>query len=279
VTAHLDLDALADLLAGEGGAREADHVAGCAACSSALEDLDRAQDPVRRALAGLPAPVVPADLAARLHAALLQAREPTGSARLLPLPTGRRRRLPAPERLLAGAAGVVVLLVLGVLALGVHRTGGGGGDSSASSSGASAGSAQAPRLEGGAPALDPTVLAGLPTSSTGVDYSGGPAAVSAALAGLLAAPPPGSPASSRPADPLDRLRDPGELAGCLSSLLAPGPPGGPLALDYARYAGAPALVAVLPTADPGRVEVVVVGAGCRAGTPGTLLRTAVARPS
>ncbi len=276
---HLDLDDLADLLAGEGTETAVRHVAGCPGCSAALDDLDRAQAPVQAALAGLPAPAVPDDLPARLDAALLAARERDdlattaagahGSAArpptVVPLHRVRRRQV-SPERLLAGAAGVVLLLVVGVVALANTRGGGVGTTSS------SAGSAAAPA---GPPAV--------PTSSTGTDYDSGPEALGAALPQLLqGSTDPRQSITGAPGggadDPLARLRDPAALAGCLAGLRAPAGPR-PLALDYARFAGQPALVAVLPAGDPARLVVYVVGAGCRPGSPETLLTTQLARPS
>jgi len=291
VSRHLDLDDLADLLAGEGAAAEVRHVAGCPACSSALDDLDEAQRPVRAALAALPEPAVPSDLAARLDAALLAAREqedaapapadvpparagpagPAGPATVVPLHRPRRR-IP-PERLLTAAAGIVLLLVVGVAALAVSRQGTGGDSSTSSSAGSAAG---------------PAAARGVPTSSTGADYGSGRDALAAALPQLLRGGTDrrqftSGAASGEAEDPLARLRDPTELAGCLSGLFDPagGDPAalGPVALDYARYAGRPALVTVLPASDPTRLDVYVLGAGCRAGSPETLLSTSLARPS
>ncbi|MDP9433912.1 MAG: hypothetical protein M3P93_01395, partial [Actinomycetota bacterium] len=97
------------------------------------------------------------------------------------------------------------------------------------------------------------------------------------------APPPASRTQS-PArqalapDPLARLRDPDELAGCLSAVTGPDAPQ-PLAVDYATFEGRPALLVVLPSARPGKVDAYVVGAGCRAGDDQTLFFTRVDRPA
>ncbi len=285
---HLDLDELADLLAGEGPDTDVRHVAGCPSCSSALDELDRAQEPVRRALAELPEPTVPGDLAARLDAALLLAWEqddvaaaPVGaSPGPGPVPSGgtaavvrlhrRHRRRDSSDWLLAGAAGVVLLLVVGVAALALSRHGGNGDSSASSASGALAG---------------PSVAGAVATSSTGTDYGSGRDALAAALPQLLQGTAerkqlgPAAASAEAGGDPLARLHDPTELAGCLAGLLDPAATGQPLALDYARYADRPALVAVLPAADPTRLDVYVLGAGCRAGSPQTLLFTRLARPS
>ncbi|MCU1692730.1 MAG: hypothetical protein JWM64_1821, partial [Frankiales bacterium] len=88
-----------------------------------------------------------------------------------------------------------------------------------------------------------------------------------------------APAAPTPAvDPLARLRVPAELAACLGELAGPDTDVVPLALDYARYRGAPALAVVLPSARADRVDVFVVGAGCTAGDDQTLFFTRQPRP-
>jgi len=286
VTAHLDLDALADLLAGEGNDAQVDHVAGCPRCGAALDDLERVQAPVRAVLAALPTPEVPVDLAARLDAAVLRAREDElapvrsvpargpdrGDER--PEPTGPRatgpaapvvvltRPGPARSRWLVGsAAAAAVLLALSGLAVLAART----------PRGSDTTTGLAVPAEGGAA---PPV----PTSSTGTDYGSDPNALAAALPVLLRAAP--GPAAAPPAgDPLSRLHDPAQLTDCLLGLSGPQSGGDPLALDYARFAGAPALVVVLPTTAPAQLQVYVVGAGCRSEAEDVLLAERLARPS
>jgi hypothetical protein len=51
--------------------------------------------------------------------------------------------------------------------------------------------------------------------------------------------------------------------------------GEPLAVDYARFAGAPALVVVLPAREAGAVDVAVVGPDCGVSGPDARLRTTV----
>lgn len=246
---HLDLDGLCDVLAGEGGQEQRGHLAACPRCTEALADLERAQGPVRAALAALAPPEVPADLAARLDAALLRAREHelAGPRLVVPLPRAGGR---TPSWLLGSAAAVVAVAAVAVLGVGLVRALSGGGGSSSTSSGVAAAAASAP------PA----------SSSTGTDY-GGPTALAAALPALLhggASAPSAAALAGAPADALARLRTPAGLADCLAGLVDPAAPRPPVALDYARYAGAPALVVVLPAARPDRVDVVVVGADCTA---------------
>ena len=317
MSAHLDLDALADLLAGEGEDASVEHLSGCPACSAALVDLEDAQEQVRTTLAALPAPQVPADLAARLDAALLQARPPepaprpaeaTGTARALdrddeqddddrdppraavpaassvvPLP---RRPAPSPWPLRAVAAACAVL-VLGGGAFAVTR-GGSSGDASTAAGRAESPTSDEEAASGLAAAPAPPAA----TSDTGRDYGEGRAALEQALPQLLRGTTRLSKRSASAEDlrlatgaaALDRLRDPGELAGCLSALSGPalsgaGPSRAPLALDYAAYDGRPALVVVLPASDtPRRLDVFVVGAGCRAGDPQQLAFSRLPRP-
>ena len=319
MSAHLDLDALADLLAGEGPDAHVEHLSACPACSAALVDLEQAQEQVRTALAALPAPEVPADLAARLDAALLEARPPEPAARPVgalaaspgaepdddddderdgderdgaPAPLRpavalpRQRRSAGSPWLLRSAAAAGFLLVLGGGALAVRQ--------SATSSDSAATAAPASSTADRASAPPRTVL----SSESGRDYGAGRSALETALPELLdedvplsrtEQAPAGTPSaegalpspdalSSLDTESLDRLHDPEELAGCLSGLSEPGRDGVPLALDYASYDGRPALVVVLPSEVQRRVDVFVVGAGCRAGAEQTLLFTRLPRP-
>jgi hypothetical protein len=68
-TPHLSLDALADLLAGEGTDDDVAHVGGCAGCAGRLDELATAGAAVSATLSALPAPTMPAELAERLSAA------------------------------------------------------------------------------------------------------------------------------------------------------------------------------------------------------------------
>lgn len=108
MTTHLDLDALADLLVGEGSQRDVAHLEGCPTCSAQLGALDEAQAPVRAALATLPAPRLPDGFAERLDEALRRAGVPVQPARTAqdtaavaagdPAGDGARPPLPAGSR-------------------------------------------------------------------------------------------------------------------------------------------------------------------------------------
>jgi hypothetical protein len=308
--AHLDLDALADLLAGEGTEAQVDHVAGCAECAERLAELDEAQVPVAAALAALPAPALPADLADRLLAALdaegpLPAVEPEGPRGSTPLPPPDEReqllvppgsgaapaggartvtplRRPAPQRRslptwLPGAA--VVVLVLSAGGLAVSTLAGGSGDDADTTAGAGDSAASAPE----------SASAGVVTNDSGTDYAAAPDAFDRLLPEVLAgeaqsgsiemsAPAPASSAFSADSG-LDRLRAPAALDACLSALVPPDGSAEALAVDYAAYAGEPALVVVLSSSDPSKVDVYVVGPGCAPGNDSTLFFTRVDRPS
>ena len=127
---HLDLDQLADMLAGEASLGAEEHVAGCAQCRADLEELVTADAAVAAQLAALPALAVPGDVADRLAAALeaedgsaQDASEDgpaagTGATTVTPFPTAADA---GPARWLAAAAAVVVLLGGGIY--GISRLG------------------------------------------------------------------------------------------------------------------------------------------------------------
>lgn len=356
---HLELDALADLLAGEGGDDDVTHVGACAGCAGRLDELAEAEQTVVAALAALPAPVIPPGLADRLTAALaaepsLTAPAPAGrsatagdavgrSGTVTPFPTAQPRR---PVWLPAVAAGLVLLAGAGVGAA-VLTGGVGSSEQNATAAGADESAAES------------LTAAGLPTSSTGADYGVQDGALAAALPALLTgdapplsgassgefssrpdaaseplpAPAPASPPSAAPdgsstgesgteesgtedsterfgsggsgteesgpqapgadqlgpvedsagstaEDPLAPLRAPDGLASCLAALLPPDDDTvRPLALDYAAYAGQPALVVVLPAGGaPDKLDLFVVGAGCSQDNDSTLFFTRLDRP-
>ena len=300
---HLDLDGLADHLAGEVDASR--HLATCSGCTARLSELAGADHLVLAALRSLTDLPLPAEVADRLSTALAAeppltgTPRPTGtppptgdSASAAPLPTPaaareatvvplddrRRRRAWVP----AAAAGLV-LAAGGLIGYAVVTGGQGSVDTSTAAPGAADEAA-----ESGA-------RGGFPTVASGLDY-GDAAAVTAALptvldgtadAGrLVAAPPPAAPdpaAAQPPAastvDPLARLRDPVALADCLAAVLDPADPAEqPLALDYATYQGRPALAVFLPDPDPGRLSVFLVGPACSRADDDVQFFTRVVRP-
>jgi hypothetical protein len=272
---HLDLDALADVLAGEASP---DHLGGCALCQAALVELEASLSPVATTLAGLVVPDPPSDLPARLEAALAKERRAAESAHgattvtpLARLREQRTRWLPG-----AGAVAAAAALVVGGVVV-VQQLGGSGdanGDKNTSALGAQ------DRFT---------------TSSTGNDYSKDGVELRRALPQLLSgqagqADEAAKTAESNPlttttttvpkgsVDPLAALREPTALASCLASLSESSDPGLPLALDYASLAKQPALVVVLPSSKADKVDVFVVGAGCSQADAQVLFFTRLDKP-
>jgi hypothetical protein len=249
---HLDLDALADVLA---DGSEPAHLATCEHCRARLAELEAALPRVSAALGTVADPEPPAGLDARLTAAVAAERSPA-QADVLPLVRRRTRWLPA-----LGAVAAAAVLVIGGVLVSQH----GGGTTATSAD------------------RGPTYA----VNQTGTDYTRSGNQLQAALPELLkgsarraaGAALPNVPAPSPVSagtesaqkdsafaplaeDLLAPLRTTQGLATCLASLTDPNDTGLPLALDYASFEGKPALVVVLPTSRPDKVDVFVVPPGC-----------------
>lgn len=282
---HLDLDELADVLAAESSEADADvsadararqHLQSCPSCSAQLASLRSALDAVAADLGTLPAvPPVPADLDARVAAAVRRTASVAATTVLPAMPvTSREDARSSRSRWLLAAGGLAAAAVVVV----------GGGLLLASGAGDTRSSATASKA---APES-------FPVSATGTDYRTN-AALQAALPGLLkgtptasaqglaALPRPTGAASGKGGrqltDPLANLHSPKGLAACLASLTDPADRGVPLALDYASYKGKPALVVVLPSAKPSKLDVWVVGASCNQPESDLLLYFRADRPA
>ena len=264
MTDHLDLDALADVLA---DGDEPAHLAGCSACLDRLAELRAALPAVTAALASAPLPELPAGLEERLSSALAEAARPAPS-NVLPLPRSRSRWMPV-----LGAAAAAAVVVTGAVVL-------------------TNGSSPSTRQDASGP--------GYQVNSTGFDYTAKdlPGALPGLLAGRTAqratvpkaagaaTPGPSAEAAATdstlgalaPADPLAALRTTEGLARCLASLTDPSQSGVPLALDYASFAGKPALVVVLPSSKAGKVDVLVVPPGCAQADGQVLYFTRLTKP-
>jgi hypothetical protein len=270
---HLGLDALADVLA---GVAAPEHLDTCASCRARLAELSAAVPAVSASLAALPTPPEPPDLPGRVHAALAaehaEQRPAPGPADVVPL-AARRTRSGQLWKVAAGIAAGAVLVTGAVLV--VQQ----GGDSTSTQAGK-----------------------GWRASSTGTDYAAGIDPLKAQLPALLAGTAPTAapeadtartPLSTGPTtagstsatkavgtgDALARLRTTEGLAQCLIALSDPGADVSvPLALDYARYKGAPALVVVLPATKPDKVDVFIVGAGCAAADAKLLFFARLVKP-
>lgn len=299
---HLDLDALADLLVGEARPQEIEHLNSCPTCAQQLADLDAAQAPVTVALAALPPLVLPPALARQLTEPAIGPRP--AASEILPLAARRHAPLRSARRRppwLAPAAGVAAAAVL--VAGGVALLGHAGQHTAATSSGSAAGgvapapqvrrvatgtdytaatlATQLPPLLSG-PALPGPALSGPALSGPALPGSAQPSPAATGSTRATSGPVPGPAAASRatgtvPAG-LEPLQGTAALAACLSALTPPDQPGLPLAVDYARYAGKPALVVVLPSTRPGKVDVYVVGPHCTAADADVVSFTRLARP-
>ncbi|MDQ1748831.1 MAG: hypothetical protein QOD07_3094 [Frankiaceae bacterium] len=239
---HLSLDQLAEL--DEGIAANADalrrHLDGCAACRARAGQLNAS----RALLSTLPAEAMPADVAARIDAALAAEPAPpmTFGGDIVPMQS-RRAWLRGPN-VAAAAAGVAVLALGAALVVG-HL-----GDKSKPAAKTSAGA-----VNRGALPLGAAAPSGLKQFQTGHDYTA--ATWRGYVTGLLiAAPPPfptpppntSAPVTPTPTGPAsytrDELRDPALVYAC-AALLA-GRPVLPIAIDYATYDAIPADILVLP---------------------------------
>jgi hypothetical protein len=267
---HLDLDALADVLAGEAAAPT------CETCQAALDELRQAEVAVTAALAALGPAAVPDDLAARLETALREAGPveavdaPTGAS-VTTLPVAPADRAPTRRWLPAAAAAVVLAGGAGLAALSV---GGGGADDgndlAASSAERAAGGAGLVRNDTGRSYTKQDLASAVPGLLSGKLRQADLSATDGRSSGGSAAVPPAAPlaspqsATADSAGDLSRLRTTAGLADCLVALLPPEDESvQPLALDYGAFEGSPALLVVLPVPQrQDKLDVYVVGPGC-----------------
>jgi hypothetical protein len=284
---HLDLDAMADVLADDAPLGAEEHVAGCAACRAAVDELRTASAQVTQQLAALPAVPMPSDLADRLPG-LLRGDDGAGAddaaaaaTTVTPFPTAAADETRSnPARWLAAAAAVAVLLAGGVY--GLSQLGSNGSSTSASSA-SGAKSAREPDVARNSSGTDYTDRASLASAVPGL-LAGKGAADSAMVAG---APPPSANAPQHAAgvmpqataDALAPLRTDKGLAECLLALLPPDDPSvRPLAIDYAQFRGHPAMVVVLPGTVASKLDIFVVGPACSRANDSVLFYTSVDKP-
>jgi hypothetical protein len=263
---EVDLDRLADYVGGAlDGTPDAEAVRELVssddAWAEAYASLVAADALVRvelRALGGLVP--VPVDVVKRLDRALAQPAVPTATVHRL---DARHRWRKAAIGLSAAAAAIVII---GLATVGVLR----GMHGVASSDSAGSTGAMAPQKAAGAP---PQVL----TSDR--DYSaatlgqvGRPSTLSGqGLAGPESDTGTGTaPRTDNLAGPLARLTDPTARESCLTAIV--GEYGGQVStVDFARFNGTPALVAVVTGSAraPGARWIVVVGPACGEGSSST----------
>lgn len=260
---HLDLDGLADLLAA--GSTDGDaHLRSCGMCRSRLTELQAALSPVAASLAALPLPETPADLDGRFTTAVDRLRAAASK------PARSRAAQPAPRKLawlpIAGGLAAAAALVFGVVVV--------SNDNGSSSDGPGSSLAQ-PSSHTSNSGLDyaqdgklltaelPALLNG--TAGTAQDAALPERTRRVGQKGVNEQAPQAAPGSA--ADPLSRLRSTAGLASCLTALTDGTEVELPLALDYASFEAKPALVVVLSSSKPEKVDVFVVGAGCAQADP------------
>jgi hypothetical protein len=263
---HLDLDDAAALDAGldDDGAFAA-HVAACDDCARRVAQVQS----TRTLLSALPDDPMPADVAARLHAAL-----PRDPLRTTIVPVGSRRRRwtrsPALAGWVAAAAGIALVSALSIGSLrSSNHPDTSGADSGALSraatprtnfpviaSGAHYTDANSSGLVGELDALVRTPATLPPTAAAGAQ---GEAATKDALSLSAHAPVPAS---------LQSLFGDRQQQLACARLLAGGPVT-PLAIDFARFTGgqrklhnAPAMVVLLPASGDLRDVAFIVGPKC-----------------
>ena len=263
---HADLDTLADLHAGVLDGPEADrvreHAADCQQCAATLEALDAVQGQLR----SLPAPAMPAAVAARLDAALADLRTgrpvPAGGSTAADpedeLAQARARRGRRLSRAIGAAAAAVVLLAAGGAIASIVR---GGGTSETASSGA--GSAAS------APAR-PQDSDGLVPANGGTPDAGNLAALPAYDRASLRAALPAIAAQGATPRTAEH-DDAAPLAACAGSI--PGATGPLRGVQRIRYEGRPAYVLVYADGDRLTGFVVTEACGSAPGRPATVLDT------
>ncbi len=261
---HLPVEELAAYAAGELDAVAAvpveAHVVLCAECRADVAALRR----TAAALADVAPVTMPADVAARLDAAVAAERAAVPVAPLgtvLPM----RRRSPY-AAVVASAAALALIVVAG---LGVLRSQGERKDSGLAGAGAGGRGRQV--LTSGFEYTRANLAGTVPVFLRG----GTPEELALTSDSARNSADVGAPTSDRAlvpkleaADPLARLQGAG-LEECLTALRADGPAVAPLLLDYARWHGEPALVVVFPrvvgsSPAPDQVDVFVVGPACGA---------------
>lgn len=277
VESHPDLDTLADLDAGVLDGAEADrvaaHVAGCARCEQVMAALGG----VRADLRALPAPPVPAAVAARLESTLAElgaAPDQTGPvaavaaeapARVVDLGAARERRWRRLKAMSSGVAAVLVLFAAGASVVSVVRSSGGGNDTSAAGGGGGAADQQTSAERGSAAAAAPQS-----TSRDLPSYT--EKTLRAALPSIEASSPVGQVADAGASGPAGSLAAAGPRTACAESI--PGRGGVLRAVRWISYEGEPAYVLVFVD-DAGGRTAYVVGEGCgrSPGVPARVLDT------
>ena len=286
---HPETDQLADfsaeVLDTDEAAAIGAHVSGCAWCRRRLDSFEE----VRAVLTDQPSAVMPADVAARIDAALRETPMPEAqveSAGPQPAaaPTVSRLR-PWRGRSHTGlatlaAAASVALLISGVVAgaLHLHNSSDNGRASTASGAANDSALSSSYTAQHSGTNYTATNLAAAVPGLIGVPGAGKADRAAAAPTSGAATGGTGSTAESAPAPQaapaqaaadsaaLRRLTQPPALFDCIAGLTErPRNAVVPLAVDFAQFQGKPAAVIILPSPQhPESVEAWVVGPGCGA---------------
>jgi hypothetical protein len=285
-TSHLDRDVLAEFGAGLVTGRRrramAAHLAGCARCAAASDQLAE----LSALLAAIPAPVMPDGVAQRLDAALAaEVARRDEAERAGAGPSRHRKRPPRPARrptlqfvmtrVLVPAAAVVVLAAGGY---GLSLIGG----KSSSSSSATAGSAAEPAAASAVPSAVHAAVLPAPSAAAGAAGPG----IQRSYLGLGPNETDYQPATLRSQlETALRMRaaersapaPTGRLQACIQRLTSGISPGTTRLVENAYYQGRPAVIIVAASGDGYLAWVVTPGWGatpdCSPTSPGVLART------
>jgi hypothetical protein len=285
VSAHLDVEQLADLSAGLlGGRARAQaqfHLETCEHCRTEAAELAG----VSRTLRGAAEKgSMPADVADRLDFALRSEQASTLASGVTALPRPATRRWWADHRVLQAAAAAVLVVAGGAIAVPLLDRAGNAPMTASESAGGNGGEegAAAPKAADGGKSGDTAAGSG-GVLETGTNYS--EQTLAADVTRLLSAVEAGrsppqdlSAGEAAPPPAATRLADPQALAECLTQL-RPGKEAAPLLVDVARFEGRRATVIVLPRPDePERIDIWVVEPGCRNGNSHALHYDSAPRP-
>ncbi len=246
---HLDLEVLAeldeDLLDDARAATVRAHLATCDACRERAGTL-RA---TRALLSALPSPAMPIDVANRIDAAIAAEPAPPAPVPTTVVPLTKRRAWWRHPNLAAAAAAVAAIALGSAVVVGKVGAGNDGSKRTAPNAASALGAATtgAPKQWATGTNYTRTTVATLvPHLVLGVPPSPLPAGPTAPLptqhgssSNSLGSSSTGKLSYSQAA-----LRDPIALAGCATLLNAA--PSRPIAVDYAKYEGAPATILVTP---------------------------------
>lgn len=268
---HLDLDALAELEEGlaepTAAAAARAHLEACSECRALLSRLRT----TRALLSALPPEPMPADVAARVEAAVRHGAE-VAAPTVVPL--GRRRKVWSSPAVAGGAAAAAVVALLAALIAGnvIHRHHNGPSDASTTagsrSRSAVSNPAQIKRWATGRDYTAATIATFVPSLVTGTPPSATPPLAGASTSpGPAQAGTPATGAAQSPSFSQDELRaSPQALQAC-GQILAGGVSTVPVAVDFARFNGKPAVIFVLPAiGHPTDLDVWVVRSACSAAS-------------